>query len=425
MDELPIADSKTVAIAEEYRRRKTTSVLAIVFTDIANSTRLRDELGEIRYEELREDYDAQFEEIINREDAGAIVKGTGDGALAVFSEPSMAVERCLEIQDRLRQHPQFKLRVGIDMGQVSIKSSFGIVADVFGRHVNRAARIEALAEPGHILTSFHVYDCAVGWLKGENIGWHNHGEVLLKGFAENTSIHEIYDPRHWSPQGDHVLPRMQAPQIFFSKGAVRASRPVRLDDVQWNTLYEGLKTRPLDVLPASSTTSEDPFHDYVERIRDIVASLMQLVPEIPTILWVDDFPENNAREHRLLRDAGCILDLAGSTEEAKDRMAKKRYFLIITDMGRDQSATAGLDIVRWREAQGIATPIFLYASPSAIAMYAEQATAEGCALCTAGVVSLLDGIYHVLRGFQYRIPVEFIEEAPDPRHRPDARKEQV
>jgi class 3 adenylate cyclase/CheY-like chemotaxis protein len=408
MDELPVPDGKTVGIAEEYRRRKTTSVLAIVFTDIANSTRLRDELGEIRYEELREDYDAQFEEIISREDAGAIVKGTGDGALAVFSEPSTAVERCLEVQDRLRQHPQFKLRVGIDMGQVSVKSSFGIVADVFGRHINRAARIEALAEPGHILTSFHVYDCAVGWLKGEYIGWHNHGTVPLKGFADYISIHEIYDPRRWSPQSDHGFPRMQAP--LFSRAAIKKERPMRLDHAQWNSLYENLKKHPLDVSPASSTASEDPFCDYMEKIRDTVASLVQLVPEIPTILWVDDFPENNAREHQLLRDAGCILDLAGSTEEAKDRLAKKRYFLIITDMGRDQSATAGLDLVRWRTAQRIATPIFLYASPSAIAMYGEQATAEGCALCTAGVVSLLDGIYHVLRGFQYRIPVEFIEE---------------
>ena len=56
------------------------------------------------------------------------------GALSVFSEPSTAVERSLEVQRALAEHP-FKLRIGLDMGQISVKSSFGIVADVFGRHV--------------------------------------------------------------------------------------------------------------------------------------------------------------------------------------------------------------------------------------------------------------------------------------------------
>jgi len=158
-------DEFAVKGAEQYRRRKTTSVLAIVFTDIANSTQLREDLGEIKYEELREDYDKKFTNIIRADDAGAVVKSTGDGALAVFSEPSVAVERCLQTQRELGTHPHFKLRIGIDMGQVSVKSEGGLVKDVFGRHVNRASRIEAITETGHILTSFHVYDCAFNWLK--------------------------------------------------------------------------------------------------------------------------------------------------------------------------------------------------------------------------------------------------------------------
>ena len=410
MNDLLVPDEKTVGIAEEYRRRKTTSVLAIVFTDIANSTRLRDELGEHRYEELREDYDSRFEVIVSREDAGAIVKGTGDGALAVFSEPSTAVERCLEIQEKLRLHREFKLRIGIDMGQVSVKSSFGIVADVFGRHVNRAARIEAVAAPGHILASFHIYDCAVGWLKGENIRWHNHGEVSLKGFADGISIHEVYDPHHWSPQSAQGLPRR--PQTLFSRARARESRSLRLDPAQWNALYEGLKTRPLNVRLVSSTDSTDPYVEYAGNIRHAVAALVQSVPEIPAILWVDDFPINNTREHQLLRNSGCIVDVVLSTREAKDRLTQTRYFLIITDMGREQNATAGLELLQWRKSQGLATPVFLYASPSAIAVYGEQAIADGCALCTSGVISLLNGIYQVLREFQSRIPVEYIDEAP-------------
>ena len=55
-----IADDRTVTEAEQYRRRKVTSVLAIVFTDIANSTQIREELGEVAYERIREEYDDKF-----------------------------------------------------------------------------------------------------------------------------------------------------------------------------------------------------------------------------------------------------------------------------------------------------------------------------------------------------------------------------
>ena len=56
--------------------------------------------------------------------------------------------------------------------------------------MNRAARILDLADPGHVLTSFAVYDCAVGWLRGGDVVWHHHGAVELRGFTEPVSIHE-------------------------------------------------------------------------------------------------------------------------------------------------------------------------------------------------------------------------------------------
>ncbi len=42
--------------------------------------------------------------------AGAVVKSTGDGVLAVFAEPSTAVERAIEIQNTLVEDSSFKLR---------------------------------------------------------------------------------------------------------------------------------------------------------------------------------------------------------------------------------------------------------------------------------------------------------------------------
>lgn len=411
MSELLIADDKTVRAADEFRRRKTTAVLAIAFTDIVGSTDLREKLGETRYEALREEFESRFSAEICRDDAGTIVKGTGDGALAVFAEPSTAVERCLAVQESLRNQELIRLRIGLDMGQVSVKSSFGIVADVFGRQVNRAARIEALAAPGHILTSFQVYDCAVGWLRGANVAWHNHGAVPLKGFDDDVSIHEIYDPRYSSPQAGSSFPRsidpslstmaahrMRADDVSISASMNQSERSlfhrglIRASDA-WKALLEALKTQPIKVRAAPYIAGlGDPISDSAGEVTALIDMLAKVIPESPSILWVDDYPENNIRECKVLRGSGCVVDVALTTEQAQEKLKKKQYLLIITDMGRGGDTTAGLDLLRWRREQQIVAPVILYASPSAIAIHSETALAEGCALCTAGLVSLWQGI---------------------------------
>jgi class 3 adenylate cyclase/CheY-like chemotaxis protein len=399
-------DARTVEAAETYRRRKATSVLTIVFTDIAESTLLRERLGELEYERLREPYDATFGEIVHRDDVGSVVKGTGDGALAVFSEPSTAVERCLEVQRTLGDHAIFKLRIGIDMGQVAVKSSFGIVADVFGRHVNRAARIESLAASGHILTSFHVYDCAVGWLRSDNISWHNHGEVSLKGFDQGISIHEVYDPKYLEPQSSERLPRTRRSDAMFSR---RPSRTIAVDLPQWEAILAELATNPLKLHETSSLGAEDPLASLSKRIAGAMSTLQPLVPEALSVLWVDDCPGNNEFVLDLLRRSGCRLDLATSTRQAIQLLRGTRYCLIISDMGRGADTTAGLDLLRWQTANGFGTPTFIYSSASAIATFGELARAEGCSLCTAGLVTLLDGVLQVLYGLKSRLPFEFLD----------------
>jgi class 3 adenylate cyclase len=137
---------------------------------------------------------------VESEDAGAVVKSTGDGVLAVFAEPSSGVERALKVQEMTRHDRTFAIRVGIDMGQVSVHWKGGIVADVFGRHVNRAARIMSMAKPGHVLVSYQVYDCAIGWLRSPRLQWRDLGEMQLKGFGESVSIFEAFDPTATSPQ---------------------------------------------------------------------------------------------------------------------------------------------------------------------------------------------------------------------------------
>ena len=79
-------DDVAIEKAEDYRQRKTTSVLTIIFTDIAQSTYLREKLGEVDYEQQREEHDETIQQIIQADDAGAVLKSTGDGILANNSQ---------------------------------------------------------------------------------------------------------------------------------------------------------------------------------------------------------------------------------------------------------------------------------------------------------------------------------------------------
>jgi adenylate cyclase len=75
---------------------------------------------------------------------GRLVKSLGDGALIEFPSPPQAVQAALAIQ-KLSELP---LRIGIEVGEF-----LSDVHDIYGRAVNRAARLMALSEAGAITIS--------------------------------------------------------------------------------------------------------------------------------------------------------------------------------------------------------------------------------------------------------------------------------
>ena len=376
MHQNEILDEGAVRTAEEYRRRKATSVLAVMFTDIAGSTQLREELGEVTYELQREAFDRGTRDLVEAEGAGAIVKSTGDGAFAVFAEPSAAVVKALALQAMLKTHNYFRLRIGIDMGQVAVTSQSGIVSDVFGRQVNRAARIQSIAAPEHVLSSFHVYDCAVGWLIGTNIRWCCHGKATLKGFAESISIHEPYDPQVVSPQSFPV----QAEGENGKSAEAIESKPV---------------VRSIQIRPVKFLSVQQPMSFYGEALGLNVARFLQLTQRRPNILWVDDFPENNDGVGEILLKAGFRLDLATSTSDAVNKLSSRPYTLVITDMGRGDNSTAGIELLDWMRRHASRTPAIVFCSSRAVEVHGAEASKSGALLCTSGFISLLDGILQV------------------------------
>ncbi len=195
-------------VIDQFRRQKSTAVLTILFTDIKGFTRITEEQGEAYSNKLRKHHDDVVVPVIERDGGGRVIKHIGDSVMAVFSEPSTAVARALEVQEKLaafnRAHPELEnieVRMGLHSGQVTTEDD--VNADVFGRHVNRAARVEALADGGQVLVTYAVFDSARGWLNDKSekpVGWQKHGSYALKGIPDPVEIFEPYSPALAKPK---------------------------------------------------------------------------------------------------------------------------------------------------------------------------------------------------------------------------------
>lgn len=191
-----------IEVIDQFRRKKSTAVLTILFTDIKGFTNLTEEKGEAYSNTIRHHHDNIIVPIIERDGGGRVIKHIGDAIMAVFSEPSTGVMRALEAQEELKKfnsdNPDIvdiEVRMGLHTGQVTTEDN--VSSDIFGRHVNRAARVEALADSGQVLVTYPVFDSAHGWLKDKSdtpVEWEKHGMYALKGISEPIEIYEPYNP---------------------------------------------------------------------------------------------------------------------------------------------------------------------------------------------------------------------------------------
>jgi class 3 adenylate cyclase len=145
-----------------------------LFTDIVDSTRLLETLGDERWQKLL----AQHDKLVRArivENGGEVIKQTGDGFFASFDEPRAAVHAAVAIQQALQSEvfaPE--VRIGAHAGD-AFKTGAGF-NDYGGQSVHIAARIGAAAGAGEVLvsrktlagieTAFRLSDPRAASLKG-------------------------------------------------------------------------------------------------------------------------------------------------------------------------------------------------------------------------------------------------------------------
>lgn len=153
--------------------------MTVLVTDLVGSTRLRVALGEEAADELRRTHDALLGSVVEATH-GRVVKGLGDGILALYPAASDALDAAVAIQDAVRAAnaseaavAEVEVRIGISSGDVSLEGGDG-----FGTPVVEASRLCSAAPDGGTL----VADLTRATARGR--GNHRFGppqDLVLKG----------------------------------------------------------------------------------------------------------------------------------------------------------------------------------------------------------------------------------------------------
>ncbi len=110
--------------------------VAIVFSDIEESTALNERIGDRAWVRLIGNHDKLVRRHV-KQHSGHVVKSQGDGFMIAFAQPEQAVQCSIDVQRSLRRRPNgIRVRIGIHMGKSVRRGD-----DLFGRNVAMAARV--------------------------------------------------------------------------------------------------------------------------------------------------------------------------------------------------------------------------------------------------------------------------------------------
>jgi class 3 adenylate cyclase/tetratricopeptide (TPR) repeat protein len=169
----------------------TTENVAVLFTDMVDSTALASSLAPDVADELRREHFSILRQAV-AEAGGSEVKNLGDGLMVVFASTSAALSCAVGMQqgierDNRAREQSIGLRVGLSVGEVASEDN-----DYFGDPVIEAARLCATCEGGQILAADVVRAMAGRRSRHECRAV---GPLALKGLPDSVDTVEV----RWEP----------------------------------------------------------------------------------------------------------------------------------------------------------------------------------------------------------------------------------
>ncbi|GAC1646296.1 MAG: hypothetical protein NVS4B6_20270 [Mycobacterium sp.] len=137
-------------------------------------------LGDDRWHALLDNHDSIVRHELERF-RGIEVNTVGDGFVAIFTSPSVAIDCADAIVDAVRPLG-IEVRVGIHAGEVEVRGD-----DIAGMAVHIGARVAALAGPSEVLVSSTVRDIVTGSRRH----FAERGEYDLKGVPGRWRVYTL------------------------------------------------------------------------------------------------------------------------------------------------------------------------------------------------------------------------------------------
>ncbi|MDX1886791.1 adenylate/guanylate cyclase domain-containing protein [Mycolicibacterium sp. 120270] len=180
-DAAPILDEIEEFVTGARSGSETERMLTtILFTDIVGSTVRAAELGDLRWHDLLDNHDRIVRSQLQRF-SGREVNTAGDGFVATFTSPSVAIACAEAIVEAVRPLG-IEIRAGIHAGEVELRG-----ADIAGMAVHICARVGALAGAGEVLVSSTVREIVTGSRRT----FSDRGEHDLKGVPGRWRIYAV------------------------------------------------------------------------------------------------------------------------------------------------------------------------------------------------------------------------------------------
>jgi len=165
--------------------------VTFLFTDIVGSTTLWEAQGEEMRISLAR-HDALLRQCIV-DGGGYVVKTTGDGFHAAFTDAADAIEVAIACQKALHAEPwsqaaPIRVRMALHTGAAELRDG-----DYYGSTVNRAARLAALGHGGQTLLSAVTHDLCCDQAPS-GVTFSLLGEHKLRGLTRREAVYEVCHP---------------------------------------------------------------------------------------------------------------------------------------------------------------------------------------------------------------------------------------
>ena len=164
-----------------------TAFRTIVFTDMVDSTKMTQRLGDDEAMRRLRIHDSIIRTTLDGHQ-GREVKHTGDGILASFDTVTSGIGGSIAIQNAFALHNEehadaaIRIRIGISAGEPVAESN-----DLYGLTVNLAARICDYADPGSVYVSNAVRELAAG----KQFTFGDPVQVDFKGFDQPVRVSQV------------------------------------------------------------------------------------------------------------------------------------------------------------------------------------------------------------------------------------------